>query len=50
MIDLMILLACAIIVECVKQKMNKKNYDQVERKLREDVRRWIKYDNNDQQQ
>lgn len=42
MLDLVILLACMVIAECVRQKMTRARYDRVERNVKNDVSRWLK--------
>ncbi len=42
MLDLIILLACMVIAECIRQKMTRQRYDRVERNVKNDVSRWLK--------
>lgn len=42
MLDIIILCACLVIAECVRQKMAQKRYDRVEKRVKGDVSRWLK--------
>lgn len=42
MLDLIILLACMVIAECIRQKMTRQRYDRVEKNVKNDVSRWLK--------